>query len=65
LGRALDRGRLAYFMHLKCQKHIEDDVGNLKYVFAKKKKKTFFFFGENDQPDSDTCTLYPTYYARI
>jgi hypothetical protein len=57
-SRALE-GVLAYFMHLKCQKHIGDDVGDLKYVFTNKKK--FIFFGENDQPD----TFYPTYYARI
>jgi hypothetical protein len=35
-------GALAYFMHLKCQKRIGDDVGNLKYVFTKKNKKHFF-----------------------
>jgi hypothetical protein len=39
-----------YFTHLKCQKPIGDDVGDLKYVFYK-----------NYQPD----TFYPTYYARI
>jgi hypothetical protein len=49
---------LAYFAHLKCQKRIEDDVGDLKNTFLPKKK---FFFCENDQPD----TFYPTYYARI
>jgi hypothetical protein len=26
-------------MHLKCQKHIGDNVGDFKYVFTKKKKK--------------------------
>jgi hypothetical protein len=26
---------LAYFTHLKCQKRIGDDVGDLKYVFTK------------------------------
>jgi hypothetical protein len=29
---------LAYFTHLKCQKRIGNDVGDLKYVFTKKKK---------------------------
>jgi hypothetical protein len=28
-------GVLAYFMHLKCQKRIGDDVGDFKYVFTK------------------------------
>jgi hypothetical protein len=28
-------------MHLKCQKRIGDDVGDLKYVFTKKMKKIF------------------------
>jgi hypothetical protein len=32
-------GVLAYFMHLKQQKRIGDDVGDFKYVFTKKKKK--------------------------
>jgi hypothetical protein len=32
-------GVLAYFTHLKCQKRIGDDVGDLKYVFTKKKLK--------------------------
>jgi hypothetical protein len=44
---------LRYFTHLKCQKRIGDDVGDLKYLLTKKIK--------NDQPD----TFYPTYYARI
>jgi hypothetical protein len=52
---------LAYFTHLKCKKRIGDDVGELKYVFAKQKNIFSFFFGEHDQPD----TLYPIYYARI
>jgi hypothetical protein len=30
------KGVLAYFTHLKCQKRIGDDVGDLKYVFTKK-----------------------------
>jgi hypothetical protein len=29
-------------MHLKCQKRIGDDVGDLKYVFTKNKKSLFF-----------------------
>jgi hypothetical protein len=47
-------GVLAYFMHLKCQKRIGDDVGDLKCFYQ-------MFFCENDPPD----TFYPTYYARI
>jgi hypothetical protein len=31
-------GILAYFTHLKCQKHIGDDVGDFKYVFTQTKK---------------------------
>jgi hypothetical protein len=30
---------LAYFTHLKCQKRIGDDVGDLKYVLQTKNKK--------------------------
>jgi hypothetical protein len=51
-------GVLAYFTHLKCQKRIGDDVGELKYVFITKKS---YFLSENYQPD----TFSPTYYARI
>jgi hypothetical protein len=29
-------GVLAYFMHLKCQKRIGDDIGDVRYVFTKK-----------------------------
>jgi hypothetical protein len=54
-------GVLAYFTHLRCQKRIVDDVGDLKYVFTKKLKNKLFFLGENDPAD----TFYPTYYARI
>jgi hypothetical protein len=42
-------------MHLKCQKRIGDDVGDIKCFYKKKK----LFLGENDPPD----TFYPTYYA--
>jgi hypothetical protein len=41
-NRALDRGRIGVFYALKYQKHIGDDVGDLKYVFTKKKKKKNF-----------------------
>jgi hypothetical protein len=34
-------GVLAYFTHLKCQKRIGDDVGDLKYVFTKNKTNKF------------------------
>jgi hypothetical protein len=34
-------GVLAYFTHLKCQKRIGDDVGNVGYVFTNKNKKNF------------------------
>jgi hypothetical protein len=44
-------GVLAYFMQLKHQKHISDDVGDLIRCFI----------CENDPLD----TFYPTYYARI
>jgi hypothetical protein len=29
--------QIAYFTHLKCQKHIGDDVGDFKYIFTKMK----------------------------
>jgi hypothetical protein len=38
------QGFRAYFTHLKCQKHIGDDVGDFKDVFTNKKKK----LDEND-----------------
>jgi hypothetical protein len=37
--RALDRGRIGIFYAFKCQKHIEDDVGNVRYVLQKKIRK--------------------------
>jgi hypothetical protein len=36
------------FMHINCQKCIEDDVGNVKYIFTKKPTLKLFFWGEND-----------------
>jgi hypothetical protein len=39
--RALDRGRIGVFTHLKCQKRIGDDVGDLKYIFT----NNIYFFG--------------------
>jgi hypothetical protein len=41
-------GVLPYFMHLKCQKRIGDDVGVVGYIFTKPKKiyqKNINFFG--------------------
>jgi hypothetical protein len=38
-----------YFTHLKCQRRIEDEVGDIsRYVFTKKKLKKLYFFVEND-----------------
>jgi hypothetical protein len=34
---------LMYFTHLKCQKRIGDDVGDLKYVITKTKQKIIHF----------------------
>jgi hypothetical protein len=52
-------GVLAYFAHLKCQKRIEDDVGDFKYVFTTKQNNKFVC--KNDTPDM----FYPPCNARI
>jgi hypothetical protein len=47
---------LAYFTHLKCQNHIEDDIGDVRYIFTEK-----HFVLVKMTPG----TFYPPYYARI
>jgi hypothetical protein len=41
-GQQQIEGVLVYFTHLRCQKHIEDDVGDVRYVSTQKN------LGEND-----------------
>jgi hypothetical protein len=44
-------GALAYFTHINRQKRIvEDDVGEVKYVFTTKKHFILFYFFLNDPP---------------
>jgi hypothetical protein len=43
-SRLYIEGVLAFFTHLKCQKCIGDDVGDLKYIFLPKQKILFYFF---------------------
>jgi hypothetical protein len=52
-------GVLAYFMHLKRQKRIGDDVGDLKYVFTKKKKILSTLLFTNMTPNALKCILLP------
>jgi hypothetical protein len=45
-------GVLAYFMHLKCQKRIGDDVGDLIYVLCN-------LLCKNMTPNALKCVLLP------
>jgi hypothetical protein len=68
-------GVLAYFTQIKCQKHIGDDLGDLKYVFTKKKRSFLWkwpywyilsnLLCKNMTPTALKCILLPYKYLKF